>query len=193
MCRKWEGVVEVINRDTLDTISSVKNTKNTRWWEIIQPEGVVIASCYNMEEKSAEITFLNPDSLEKSHSIDKRSVDKLTHYRIAHYLSSVYVVDWREKQLRVYNLVDSKMQKLSVPGMKTPLSVCILPDSTILIGDYTEDGEMSRYKVENTTLALIWKFSHISLPTGICFDLTSELIHICTREGPLLILSLEGK
>jgi len=191
MCQT-RGGVEVISRHTLDTISSVKDT-NTTWWEIIQPEGVIVASWYNREEKSAEVSLLDPISFEKSRSLYKQSVDELAAYRIAQHLSLVYIVDWREKQLVVYNLVDNKIQKFPLPEMKNPDSLCILPDSTLLIGDRTEDGKVSRYKVENTTLTLMWEFLRISRPTGISFDPTSELIHICTWEGPLLILSVEGK
>jgi len=57
----------------------------------------------------------------------------------------------------------------------------------------TEDSAVRRYKVENTTLTLMWEYPHITGPTGISFDPTSELIYICTYSGPLLILSLEGK
>jgi len=192
MCRTREGV-EVINRHTLDTISSVKNTKTTEWGEIIQPEGVVVGSWYNVKEKTAEVTLLDPNWFEKTRSLYKQSVDEPTAYCIAQHLSLLCIVDWRENQLIVYNLIDNKIQKFPLPGMKYPRSVCILPDSTLLIGDYTEDGKVNRYKVENTTLTLMWEFPHISDPTGISFDPTSQLIHICTREGPLLIFSLEGK
>jgi len=192
MCRTPEGV-EVINRDTLNTISSAKDTNTTKWWEIIQPEGVMVGSWYSWEEKTAEVSLLDPNSFKKFRSLYKQSVDDTTYYRIAQHLSLLYIVDWSEKQLVVYNLVDNKIQKFPIPEMKYPVPVCILPDSTLLIGDYTEDGKVSRYKVENTTLSLMWEFPHISKPTGISFDPTSELIHICTWEGPLLILSLEGK
>jgi len=116
-----------------------------------------------------------------------------TQYRIAQHLSLVYIVDWDEKQLIVCSLVDNNIQKFPLPGMKNPHSVCILPDSTLLIGDLAMDGKVRRYKVEDTTLTLMWEFRHISDPTGISFDPTSQLIHICTEEGPLLIFSLEGK
>jgi len=196
MCGTGEGV-EVRNRHTLDSISSVKNTNTTEWGQIIQPEGVVVGSCYNVEEGSAEVSLLDPDSFEKSHSLYKQSVDvPFTPYRIAQHLSLVNIVDWREKQLVVYNLVDNKIQKFPIPEMENPTLVCILPDSTLLIGDRTEDGKVQRYKMEkeNTTLTPMWKSPpHISEPTGISFDPTSELIHICTAYGPLLILSLEGK
>jgi len=192
MCQTPEGV-EVINRHTLDTISLVRHTNTTWRGEIIQPEGVMVSSCYNQKEKSAEVSLLDPNSFKKSRSLYKQTVDELIAYRIAQHLSLVYIVDWREKQLVVYNLVDNKIQKFPLPEMKFPRPACILPDSTLLIGDRTEDGKVRRYKVENTTLTLIWEFPHISYPTGISFDPTSELIHICTRSGPLLILSLEGK
>jgi len=192
MC--WTSVgVKVINSHTLYTISSVKDTNTTGWLEIIQPEGVMVGSWYNREEKSTEVSLLDPISFKKSRSLYKQSVDKPTAYRIAQHLSLVYIVDWGEKQLLVYNLVDNKIQKFPIPEMKNPVPVCILPDSTLLIGDDTEDGKVRRYKVENTTLTLMWEFPHISEPTGISFDPTSELIHICTWKGPLLILSLEGK
>jgi len=198
MCRTGRGV-EVINRDTLDTISSVKNTNTTWWEEIIQPEGVMVGCWYNMEEQTVEVSLLDPNSFEKTRSLYKKSVDVLfTHYRIAQYFSLVYIVDSNivdsnKNQLVVCNLVDNKIQKFPLPEMEFPLPVCILPDSTLLIGDRTEDGKVRRYKVGNTTLSLMWEFPHISVPTGISFDPTSELIHICTREGHLLILSLEGK
>jgi len=206
MCRTREGV-EVINRHTLDTISLVKDTNTTWWGEIIQPEGVVVGSCYNRKEKTAEVALLDPNSLKKTHSLYKQPVDgfltkimrmmslplTFTYYRIAQHLSSVYIVDYREKQLVVCSLVDNKIQKFPLPGMESPRPVCILPDSTLLIGDRTEDGKVRRYKVENTTLTIMWEFPHISDPTGISFDPTSQLIHICTYRGPLLILSLEGK
>jgi len=192
MCWTREGV-EVISRHTLDTISSVKHTNTTWWRQIIQPEGVMVGSCYNREEKSVEVSLLDPNSFKKSRSLYKQSVDGPTHNKIAQHLSLVYIVDCREKQLVVYNLVDNKIQKFPLPEMKNPIPVCILPDSTLLIGDHTEDGKVRRCKVENTTLTLMWQSAHISRPTGISFDPTSELIHICTREGPLLILSLEGK
>jgi len=192
VCGTREGV-EVRNRHTLDTISLVEDTNTTWWGEIIQPEGVVVGSWYNLEEKTAEVSLLDPNSLKKTHSLYKQSVCGSTVYKIAQHLSLVYIVDSREKQLVVCNLVDNKIQKFPLPGMKYPHSVCILPDSTLLIGDRTEDGRVSRYKVENTTLTLMWEFPHISDPTGIYFDPTSQLIHICTLEGPLLILSLEGK
>jgi len=192
MCRTGEGV-KVRNRETLDTISSVKDTNTTWRGEIIQPEGVMVACWYNRKEKSAEVTLLDPNTFKKSRSLYKQSVDRPTHYRIAQHLSLVYIVDRREKQLLVYNLVDNKIQKFPLPEMKLPAPVCILPDSTLLIGDHAIDGKVRRYKVENTTLTMMWEFPHISQPTGISFDATSELIHICTFSGPLLILSLEGK
>jgi len=192
MCQT-RGGVEVINKHTLDTISSVKNTNTAVWREIIQPEGVVVGSCYNMKEKSAEVSLLDPNSFEKSCSLYKQSVDEPTAYRIAQHLSLVYIVDWRENQLVVCNLVDNKIQKFPLPEMELLLPVCILPNSTLLIGDLTEDGKVRRYKVGNTTLSLMWEIPHISLPTAISFDPKSELIHICTAYGPLLILSLEGK
>jgi len=154
---------------------------------------VVVASCYNVKEKSTEITLLDPKSLEKSHSLFKKSVDKPTYYRIAQYLSLVYIVDNRQKQLIVCDLVDNKTRRLPVPGMKDPLIVCILPDSTLFIGDFAEGGEVSRYKLENTTLTPVREFARISFPTGISFDSASQLIHICTAYGPLLIFSLEGE
>jgi len=207
MCQTREGV-EVINRHTLDTISSVKDTKTTQWWEIIQPEGVMVGSWYNRKEKTFEFSLLDPNSLKKTHSLYKQPVDGFLtivtrkidlplllpyYYRIAQHLSSVYIVDSSERQLVVYNLVDNKIQKFPLPGMGYPAPVCILPDSTLLIGDRAADGKVRRYKVENTTLTLMWESPHISLPTGISFDPTSELIHICTFSGPLLIFSLEGK
>jgi len=193
MCVTPGGSVEVINRDTLETISSVKDTNTTGWGEIIQPEGVMIGSWYNREEKTAEVSLLDPNSFEKHCSLYKQSVSRLTYYGLAQHLSLLYIVDRSEKQLVVYNLVDNKIQKFPLPEMKFPRPVCILPDSTLLIGDHTVDGAVRRYKVENTTLSLMWEFSHMSRPTGISFDPTSELIHICTWKGPLLILSLEGK
>jgi len=192
MCGTLKGV-EVISRHTLDTISSVKDTNTTEWGEIIQPEGVMVGSCYNRKERKTEVALLDPISFEKSRSLYKQSVDELTTYRIAQHLSLVYVVDRREKQLVVYNLVDNKIQKFPLPEMKFPAPVCILPDSTLLIGDHTEDGKVRRYKVEDTTVTQMWEFLHISEPSGISFDPTYELIHICTYRGPLLILSLEGK
>jgi len=114
-------------------------------------------------------------------------------YRIAQQDSTVYIVDIAKKELVLCSLVDDTVLKFPLPGMKMPLPVCILPDSTLLIGDFTEDGKVRRYKVENTTLTLMWEFLHISLPSGISFDPTSVLIYICTYSGPLLILSLEGR
>jgi len=193
MCGTREGV-EVRNRHTLDTISSVKNTKTTEWGEIIQPEGVMVGSCFNNICGTFDVTLLDPNSFEKTHSLYKLVPYMLfTCCRIAQHFSLVYIMDWGEKQLVVYNLVDNKMQKYPLPGMKYPVPVCILPDSTLLIGDLTEDGRVNRYKVENTTLTIMWEFPHISDPAGISFDPTSQLIHICTFSGPLLILSLEGK
>lgn len=185
--------IEVKNRDTLDTTSVVRHTQTTWWGELIQSEEVVVASCYNVEQKSVEVALLDPSTLRKSHSVYKHSADKVIYYRIAQHLSVVYIVDRRENQLVVCNLADNKKKKLPVPGIKFPLPVCVLPDSTLLIGDFTEDGAVSRYRSENTTLTLMWDFGHISKPTGISFDPTSELIHICTALGPLFILSLEGK
>jgi len=52
-------------------------------------------------------------------------------------------------------------------------------------------GKVRRYKVENSTLTLLWEYPHISLPTGISFDPKSELIYICTLFGPLFIISME--
>jgi len=144
--------MDVINKDTLDTISSVKNTNTTKWEEIIQAEGVMVGSWFNKEKKTAEVSLLNPKTFEKSYCLYKRSVDLPRAFRIAQHLSLVYIVDRREKQLVVCNLVDNKIQKFPILGMKYPHSVCILPDSTLLIGDRTEDGKVSRYKVENTTL-----------------------------------------
>jgi len=192
MCMTQEGV-EVINRQTLDTISSVKDTNTTGWGQIIQPEGVMVGSWCNKKEKTAEVSLLDPNSLRKTKSLYKQSVGRHTAYRIAQHLSLVYIVDSGKKQLVVCNLVDNKIQKFPLPGVKNPDSVCILPDSTLLIGDRTEDGRVRKYKVENTTLSLMWEFPHISLPTGISFDPTSQLIHICTFSGPLRIFSLEGK
>jgi len=193
MCQRVKGV-EVINGDTLDTITSVTDTNTTAWWEIIQPEWVMVGSYYNREEKTAEVSLLDPNSFVKSRSLYKQSVAiPFTHYRIAQHFSLLYIVDSVETQLVVCNLVDNKIQKFSLFGIKCPVPVCILPDSTLLIGDFTVDGKVRRYKVENTTLTLMWEFIHISYPTGISFDPTSELIHICTGEGPLFILSLEGK
>jgi len=210
MCVTQEGV-EVINRQTLDTISLVKHTNTTVWGEILQPEGVMVGSWHNKKEKTAEVSLLDPIFFKKTNSLYKQPIGGesgdffrtimreiaapliFTYYRIAQYLSSVYIVDWRRKQLVVCSLVDNKIQKFPLLGMKYPHSVCILPDSTLLIGDRTVDGKVRRYKVENTTLTLVWEFPHISEPTGISFDPTSQLIHICTLEGPLPILSLEGK
>jgi len=47
-----------------------------------------------------------------------------------------------------------------------------------LSGQNAIDGGVRRYKVDNTTLTQIWEFPHISDPTGISFDPTSELIYI---------------
>jgi len=58
-------------------------------------------------------------------------------------------------------VVDNKKHKFSLPGMKKPYTVCILSDSIFLKGDHTVHGAVRRYKVENTTLALMWKYPHI--------------------------------
>jgi len=192
ICRTREGV-EGIDRHTLDTISLMKDTDTTWWGQIIQLKGVMVGSCYNKKENTTEVTLFDPNSLKKTHSLYKQSVDEPTCYRIAQHLSLVCIVDRREKQLVVCNLVDNKIQKFPIVGMKIPRPVCFLPDSTLLIGDWNKHSRVRRYKVENTTLTLMWEFLRISEPTGISFDPTSELIHICTRRGPLLILSLEGK
>jgi len=192
MCVTQEGV-EVRNRHTLDTISSMKDTKTTEWGEIIQPEWEMVGSWYNRKEETAEVSLLDPNSLRKTNSLYKQSVNKPTYYRIAQHHSLVYIVDSEEKQLVICNLVDNKIQKFPLPGMKYPDPVCILPDSTLLLGDRTKHGRARRYKVENTTLTLMWEFPHISDPTGISFAPTSQLIHICTLDGPLLIFSLAGK
>jgi len=193
MCRTGRGV-KVINTDTLNTISLVKDTNTTEWGEIIQPEGVMVGSWYNNKEETAEVSLLDPNSYEKTRFLYKHLVDEpFIYYRIVQHLSLLYIVNWRERQLVVCDLVDNKIQKFPLPEMEYPLPVCILPDSTLLIGDYTVDGKVRRYKVENTTLTLMWEFPHILDPSGISFDPTSELIHICTESGCLLILSLEGK
>jgi len=197
LCGIKEGVtqsVKIKDRHTLDANSSVKNTNTTEWKDIIQPEGVVVGSCYNKEKRQTEVALLDPNSFEKSRSLYMHTVESQDiYFRIAQHLSSVYIVGCGTQQLVVYNLVDNKIQKFPIPEMNNPDPVCILPDSTLLIGDRIEDGKVRRYKVENTTLTLMWEFPHISLPSGISFDPTSELIHICTYSGSLLILSLEGK
>lgn len=177
----------------METINMVSNTNFTEWGQIIQPEEVMIGSCYNKKDKSAEVTLLDTKYLTKSQSLYKKSVDELTYYRVAQHLSLIYIVDWRDNQLIVCNLIDNETQKLPVRGMKFPLPVCALPDSTLLIGNWVEDGEVNRYKVESSSLTLLWKFSHIPHPSGISFDSTSELIYICTWQGPLFIISLEGR
>jgi len=77
--------------------------------------------------------------------------------------------------------------------MNSPGPICILPDSTLLIGDYTVDGKVRRYKVENTALTLMWEYPHISYPSGISFDPRYELIYTCTEFESLFIISMEGK
>jgi len=192
MCRTSDAM-KVMNRDPLNIISSVNNTDAELWLQIIQAEGLAVGSCYNKEKKSPEVTLLDPKSLQKSRSIYKTTVDKFTYYKIAQHLFTVYILNSEEKQLVVCNLVDNEIQELPVPEMKNPRNLCILPDSTILLADKTKDGGVRRYKVENKTLTQMWEFPHISDPTGISFDPTSELIYICTGDGPLFILSLEGK
>jgi len=192
MCRRNEAL-EVINRTTFNTIYTVDDTTTTVWTETIQPEGVVVGSCYNVEDNTAEVTLLDQNTFEKSRTIYRHLISIPTFYRIAQHLSLVYILDYREKRLVVVNLVDDTTQKFEVFEMEDPRPLCILPDSTVLIGDRSLDGAVSRYKVENTTLTKLWEFPGIPKPTGISFDPTSELIHICTALGPLLILSLEGK
>jgi len=171
----------------------VKDTNTIEWGEIIQPEGVMVGSWYNKERFIAEVSLLDPNSFETSCTLYQQSVQEPFPLRITHHLSSVYIVDRTEKQLVVCNLVDNKTQKFPIPGMENPQPVCILPDSTLLIGEWTEYGRVIRYKVDNTTLIVMWESPHIVLPSGISFDSTSELIHICAACGPLHILSLEGK
>lgn len=192
ICRTPEGI-HVLDRDTLNSLRSVMNTDTTDWREIIQPEGVMVASCYNWKEGSAEVAILCPNSLKKLKCLYQQSVGKVTTYSIAQHLSLIYIVDREEKQLVVCNVVDNTIQKLSVPRMKNPQPVCMLPDSTLVIADRAVDGGVSRFKLENTALTQMWVFPHISEPTAISFDPTFELIYICTRDGPLLILSLEGE
>jgi len=211
-CRTRWGI-EVRNADTLDIISTMKNTNTTEWEEIIQPEEVVVASCYNRNERSTEVILLDPNTLEKTKSLFKsdrtwpptyydqyRSLFHMLCHRpsffshgLAQFKSLVYILDRGEKQLVVCNLVDNKIQKFPLPEMNSPVPICILPDSTLLIGDYTEDGKVRRYKVEDTTLTQMWEFPHILYPAGISFDPTSELIYICTANGSLFIISMEGK
>jgi len=76
--------------------------------------------------------------------------------------------------------------------MENPDTVCVLPDSTILIGDAAENGRVSRYKVTNSDLIELWKSPQIPDPTGISYDERSEVIYICTLKGPLFLLSLDG-
>jgi len=192
MCERSNGI-RVVNRQTLKTVRSVNDTSTTRWGEIIQPEGVVVANWFNWTEKIAEVIILDSISLKKSRSLYKQLSDELTFYRMAQKLSLVYVLDREEKQLVICDLVDDQIRKLPVTGTNYPLPICILPDSTLLIGDYTEDGDVRKYKVEKTTLTLLWQFPHIPRPSGISFDPKSELIHVCTFKGPLLILSIDGK
>jgi len=191
ICGTAEGVV-IRDAHTLDTISLVKHTSTERWEEMIQPEGVVVGSFYN--ENSAEVVALDPTTLQMTRSLYKYSVDDLILLgRIAQQNSLVYVVESKKKQLVVCSLADNSVLKLQIPGMKNPHPVCILPDSTLLLGDRSKDGGVSRYKMENTTLTLMWEFPHISVATGISFDPTSKLIYICTLLGPLFIISLKGK
>jgi len=192
VCRRKEAV-EVINGTTFETICTIDDTTTTIWTEIIQPKGVVVGSCYNIDNNTAEVTLLDQNTFEKSRTLNRHLISIPTFYRIAQHLSLVYILDYREKRLVVVNLVDDTTQKFEVSEMEDPRPLCILPDSTVLIGDRSLDGAVSRYKVENATLTKLWEFPSIRQPTGISFDSTSELIHICTARGPLLILSLEGK
>jgi len=189
MCSSSKGI-DILDRHTLDIISSVKDTKTARWIKIIQPEGVMVGICYNKKEATYEVALLDPHIFKKTKSLYKQPGHVFRNCAIAHQFSLVYIVDRKEKQLVVCSLVDNKIQKFLIPGVKYPVSVCILSDSTLIIGDLTK---VIRYKVENTTLTLMWEFPLISGPNSIIFDPTSELIHICTSRGPLLILSLEGK
>lgn len=193
MCRTIKGIISVANTDTLNAFAVVKHTNTTCWKQMIQPGREVIASCYNWKDKSAEVILLDPNTLQKARSLYKRPAKAHTAYRIAQLHGVVYIVDYREKQLVVYLLSEDVVQRLSITDMKDPRPICVLPDSTILIGDHTTNGRVSRYKVENTTLIELWKFPHISDPTGISFDPTSELIYICTSEGVLFIISLHGE
>jgi len=169
MCQRSYGM-EIVNRQTLDTISSLKDTSTARWGEISQNNGVVVANWFNWTENLAEVTLLDPISLETSRSVYKQSTDELTFYRVAQQLSFVYVLDREDKQLVICDLVDDQIRKLPVTGTNYPLPICVLPDSTLLIGDYTEDGDVRKYKVEKTTLTLLWQFPHIPRPSGISFD-----------------------
>jgi len=205
-CKTYEGI-EVRDADTLNTIKAMKDTKTTKWGEIIQLDSIMVASCCDRIKVSAEIILLDPNTLQKTKSLFKSDIiwpptyydlDQVLRppffsHGLAQFKSLVYILARREKQLVVYNLVDNKIQKFPLPGITNPGPVCILPDSTLLIGDYTENGRVSRYKVENTTLNLMWEFPHISDPTGISFDPRYELIYICTWRGPLFIISIEGK
>jgi len=211
-CRTWGGI-EVRNADTLDTISTVKDTNTTAHREIIQSEHVVVASCSDRAETSAEIILLDPNTLQKTKSLFKSkiiqphsSVDlnngflrmvlprpTFFSHGLAQSKSLVYILDRRKKQLVVYNLVENKIQKFPLPEMTEPGPLCILPDSTLLIGDYAVDGKVSRYKVEDTTLTLMWEYPRIPYLTGISFDPTSELIYLCTAYESLFIISMEGK
>jgi len=66
--------VEVRNADTLDIISTVKNTFATEWGEIIQPEEVVVASCCNRNDGSAEFILLDPNTLQMTKSLYRTDI-----------------------------------------------------------------------------------------------------------------------
>lgn len=192
MCEAPDGI-QVRNADTLNTTRTVSDTNTTVWCEIIQPKDVMVASCFNEKEKLAEVVLLDPNTLQKTHSLYKSLVNTFTAYRIAQFQTIVYTLDVRKKLLIVCTLLGNAVEKFPIPEIMDPQSLCILPDSNILIGDCTENGKVIRYKLDNSTLVKIWEFPGISQPTGMSYDLNSELIYICTERGPLFILSLEGK
>jgi len=192
MCRTADGV-EVKNSDILYTIRTVRDTNSIVWGEVIQSENAMVGSCYNKREKVAKVFLLDSTSLQKTQTLYKHPVDKLTYCRIAQLNSAVYILNWREGQLVIRSLLNGNVKKLPIPGMETPGSLCVLPDATLLIGESTADGRVSRYKIENSTLTQLWNYPHIPRPTGISYDPISGLIYICTLKEPLFILSIDGK
>jgi len=72
-CRT-RGGIEVKNADTLNTIKTVKDTNTTEWREIIQPEWVVVASCYNRNEGSTEVILLDSNTLQRTKSLYKSNI-----------------------------------------------------------------------------------------------------------------------
>jgi len=67
----------------------VKDTNTTKLGQIIQPEEVVVGSWYNREERSTEVSLLDPNFFEKTCSLyNTQSVDALfTAFKIAQHLS----------------------------------------------------------------------------------------------------------